>query len=932
MLISTSKGLTCLTLPRTSLPLSSSSIDDATEGCDYVYHLDSICSSSHLHANGSGDLFVSSKSTPEGMVGSIHTLSDGTLVGHLRDENSNDNLANRRLNNNEKVEVVAEKDVEADVKFSKSQSLSLTSVHANALLTVKTGKKISLVFYEKNGLKRRTVRVPPLFLAPFSEDEIHPLLERPPSSPSSSSSKSKPPLTVNHFDFNSTSNIIVITTSSSTATLTSVLRINNSTLQCFGTILWPPSSSYSSISISGSNTTLKISTCHTCLSSYHYLTYSLKLHDFNVRGSINTVYNSEEINVTDYKKGLIPEPMYSRTLRFGTGRIFVNRVDLRGDEGCADLGCGKVGRIEGDKVGEVWDGFGGVVGGGKVYFIEGKKVKQAWEGRVEEVVREGGIRFLKSFEGGVCVVREDDVVELIDEDMKTIKEINTLEEAEKVDVVGGHLIYLSEGGRLYVGDYCVCGECGGYEVCEDMGYLIYMEEGEEWAVGFWDLKRLETLEDMLGVDDFDVPIQRRVVDNNTKLISVIAEKSMVVLRHARGNFEGIYPRPLVLRTVRNLIVNGEWGKAFDVCKRMKVDLNFLCDYRWREFLEGGEKFVEQVGKKTDNLNLFISMLQDVDFARTKYMDPDEEPPTTSDTDQAEQLEFFNNKTNRICAHLKTIMLENVKKYLLPLLSTYAKSPPPLLSKALELIKSQTSNLNSAYAQDAFKYLAFLAKYTTIYTTALGMYDFDLAKAVGRNSQMDPKVYLKELKGLVDMEPAKARYTVDVKLERWESAVRNLKECGDVEECLKMIEEKDLIGLGLEIFEAGEERKKIMGTLARKMVKEGKAEAAISVYLSVGDYDGAVSTARTYGDWKTVVTYFKEIDQGDEEGARGEDWMGMGGGGVEEFDDVVEEMVALLEGKTGDEGRKGAFEAAQLLVEYSEAEDKYDRAVKLLCEG
>lgn len=45
--------------------------------------------------------------------------------------------------------------------------------------------------------------------------------------------------------------------------------------------------------------------------------------------------------------------------------------------------------------------------------------------------------------------------------------------------------------RLYVNDRLICGECGGFEVCEEMGYLVFMEEGEVWALGFWDLRRLE---------------------------------------------------------------------------------------------------------------------------------------------------------------------------------------------------------------------------------------------------------------------------------------------------------------------------------------------------------------------------------------------------------------------------------------------------------
>ena len=143
----------------------------------------------------------------------------------------------------------------------------------------------------------------------------------------------------------------------------------------------------------------------------------------------------------------------------------------------------------------------------------------------------------------------------------------------------------------------------------------------------------------------------------------------------------------------------------------------------------------------------------------------------------------------------------------------------------------------------------------MYEVALGLYDFELAKAVARGSQMDPKVYLREIKDLVEMEAGKARYTVDVKLQRWDSAARNLREVGDVEKCLKLIEDKNLLGLGLELFGEGPERDEVKRVVGRSLIREGKGAAAVSVYLSVGDVKDAVATARIYGDWKTVVTYF-----------------------------------------------------------------------------
>ncbi|GMH59684.1 hypothetical protein TL16_g02882 [Triparma laevis f. inornata] len=784
LLISTNLGLTSLTSPQTVLPLDEDdpSIEENTTGLDLVYHLKDICQNSYLDTNGNS-LFVASKkdSNAENTTsGSIHNLSDGTKLSDLRDENSNDLLANRRKDT-KKSQIIGEVDLLPKVKFSKSEALHLYSENANALLSVKVGKKILLVFYEKNGLKKRVVKVDKSFLAGSSSEYNNDLVE---------GDADKGDISILDFRFSRDSRFIYLTSSNGSITLTSIVRFNNYSLQCSGVIYWPIGSLFIKFSaLEGEDVILG----YTLNEKVEIKKYNVKISNFNINGSINTTCNSESVNRTNYSQALIPEPMYATK-------------------------------------------------------------------------------------------------------------------------------------RLYVNDRLICGECGGFEICEEMGYLVFMEEGEVWALGFWDLRRLQSLDNLYEIDDYEQPIPRRTVDTHTSLISLIPSKSLIILLHARGNFEGIYPRPFVLRNVRKLIEEERWGEAFGFCKRMKVDLNFLGDYMWKEFLEGGGKFIEEVGKKISNLNLYISMLQDFDFASTKYFDPSSPPPPPT----PESLAHFSNKTNKICTHLRKLMLGDVEKFLLPLLSTYAKCSPPRLSEALGLIKSQAQDdLNSSLAQDAFKYLAFLAKYETIYETALGMYDYDLAKSVARGSQMDPKVYLKEIKELKEMEEWRGRYTVDWRLGRWEGGVRNLWEGGQGEECLKIIEEKDLITLGLELFKTGENRDKMMGVLARKLVKEGKSSAAISVYLSVNDFTNAVATARICGDWKTVVTFFKDVEQ--EEGG-GEDWMGMGGMGVEELNDVVEELVELLEGRTGDEGRKGKLDAARLLVDYGEAEDKHERALKLLCDG
>jgi hypothetical protein len=57
------------------------------------------------------------------------------------------------------------------------------------------------------------------------------------------------------------------------------------------------------------------------------------------------------------------------------------------------------------------------------------------------------------------------------------------------------------------------------------------------------------------------------------------------------------------------------------------------------------------------------------------------------------------------------------------------------------VEGGTVNLTSSMAQISIKYLAFLAEGSLLFDSAIGMCDFDVARAVARQCQMDPKVTL-----------------------------------------------------------------------------------------------------------------------------------------------------------------------------------------------
>ena len=82
-------------------------------------------------------------------------------------------------------------------------------------------------------------------------------------------------------------------------------------------------------------------------------------------------------------------------------------------------------------------------------------------------------------------------------------------------------------------------------------------------------------------------------------------------------------------------------------------------------------------------------------------------------------------------------------FLVPIRSTFAKESPPKLDEALSLTKERALQHHSKdskkpplfgdKAQNAIHYLALLAEYELLFEAALGMYDFEISRAVARNT-------------------------------------------------------------------------------------------------------------------------------------------------------------------------------------------------------
>lgn len=468
--------------------------------------------------------------------------------------------------------------------------------------------------------------------------------------------------------------------------------------------------------------------------------------------------------------------------------------------------------------------------------------------------------------GALIITLSGDLLELYDDEVIPSPAEPLLEPCPwiagiKEPSAGSRLVVgLSDRNRLYCHDLLLAEASSSFYLSLEHEFVCLVTAGSRCQLRFIALSELMHFDPLSGSDEFNlIGFEPRNVERGAKLVGVPPSKPMAILQMPRGNLEGVYPRALVIRHVVRLLEKNNYKAAFSLMRQQRVDLNFLMDLFPLKFLESGlEALVEQV-VSVDDLNLFISSLQSRNVTNSRL---------PSWLIQSDSSTFdFTTKTNQVCVAMRTIMVELEKKgetpggravnsgyYVLPILSTFAKQEPPQLEEALALIKAraeadatpQSSKppLFTEAAQSSIRYLAFLAEYELLFHTALGMYDYGIARAVARNSQMDPKFYLPLLKRYKELPRYMGRFEVDMKLKRYELALRNLQlskfrgEDGDnsFTKSMELIDEHGLHKTGLELFREESERNEILLSLGDKFMKDDQASNALSIYMSTNPMD------------------------------------------------------------------------------------------------
>ncbi|XP_052205428.1 elongator complex protein 1 [Diospyros lotus] len=401
-------------------------------------------------------------------------------------------------------------------------------------------------------------------------------------------------------------------------------------------------------------------------------------------------------------------------------------------------------------------------------------------------------------------------------------------------------------------------------------------------------------------------------EKGAKIVGVLhGDEAAVILQTYRGTLECIYPRKLVLTSIVNALVQGRFKDALLMVRRHRIDFNVLVDYcGWQAFIQLAPEFVRQVNNLS-HVTEFICSVKNENIMETLYKNYIS-LPCIKDAKVAEfrHFEGFDAKTKvssvllAIRKALEEQVVESPARELC-ILTTLARSDPPALEEALkrvkairemELLSSDDPKRNSyPSAEDALKHLLWLSDSEAVYEAALGLYDLNLAAIVALNSQQDPKEFLPFLQELQNMPTLLMHYNIDLKLQRYENALRNIIMAGDTHhaDCINLMKKNpELFPLGIQLITDPSMNKKVLEAWGDHLTDIKCFEDSAATYLCCNSLEKALKAYRACGNWSRVLTVAGFIRLGREEV-------------VQLAHELCEELQAL--GKPG--------EAAKIALEY-----------------
>jgi elongator complex protein 1 len=151
---------------------------------------------------------------------------------------------------------------------------------------------------------------------------------------------------------------------------------------------------------------------------------------------------------------------------------------------------------------------------------------------------------------------------------------------------------------------------------------------------------------------------------------------------------------------------------------------------------------------------------------------------------------------------------------------------------------------------------WLSDSDAVFEAALGLYDLNLAAIVAVNSQRDPKEFLPCLQELERMPSLVMCYNIDLRLHRYEKALRHIVSAGDAyySDCMNLMNKNpQLFPLGLQMITDPAKKMQVLEAWGDHLSDEKCFEDAAITYLCCSSLENALKAYRACGDWSGVLT-------------------------------------------------------------------------------
>lgn len=433
---------------------------------------------------------------------------------------------------------------------------------------------------------------------------------------------------------------------------------------------------------------------------------------------------------------------------------------------------------------------------------------------------------------------------------------------------------LTSGGALYANDRLLTRNCT--SMITTPAHLIFTTS--QHLLKFVHLTSVNELE--VPSDSPETDERCRSIERGARLVTVIPSTYSVVLQMPRGNLETIYPRALVLASIRKSTAQGDYSSAFMTCRSQRVDMNIIHDHDPGRFMESVGEFIRQV-KKSEYIDLFLSSLRQVsnycerctftdccrdeDVSITMYKETSPKGPASIDdaalingtaplhTGNSQLAPSNSSKVNRICDTFLAELQSQSAKHLRNIITAHVCKSPPDLRTGLSVVaklREQSHDL----AERAAEHICFLADVNRLYDEALGLYDLDLTLLIAQQSQKDPREYLPYLQSLQEQTELRRKFTIDNDLGRHSRALDHLHALNDFDELKRYVQKHELYSAAIELYRYQDaQMNALMRLYANFLTGRNRFKEAGIAYEFLSDYTAASEAYRQANMWREALS-------------------------------------------------------------------------------